>query len=652
MSLSLSLSLSLSCANTEINPLSPSPPPSPSLTPTPASMTPTATTSDMTPSPNHAPIIIATGALAVVVASVLVILIVVLCYFCKKGKHFSPRDAPDIAEQGSYPNPSEHVPSVKAVQYRMVPQKSPSPAEDLISRTVTERTYLTNSQDSSPSHNTPSHHSSNSHCTCSCHEHDHSTLMPPNTLPFARYGYPEATISVHPQHYSHYQQEYCPENDGIPRIRFLPPTPSTPATEPFSVPSPVSPGDIPGNFHHPDNYSQKRPNQLGLRGDTRRGASDYASTPVSGEVAVNIAMYLMHKDCPNKESCPTCHLINRQFTHLLKQYERDHTVKEQPRHDTTKLRRRRSTRTTLPIPHFGRQRSMSTSEVNAEELTMSSNEDSTDAEVTSEHERRVKKEKSRNRDFSPLPLDAIPRELTVSDTELASSPSGHVPTPRRLPSPVKAHKPPTPNPPPLKSEEDSLPSSESLPTDESETSSRQGSDHNHEYSDMVVRSLPPPTRPSYHSVTSGYDTQYSSDADSVFFRPQTHKNRPELYSNPYSDTETVHHKKRSNHHTRPKKHQHNRNVTGSLQNTTYLQPSTGRQRLGSDRQSQSSDSHHSAQSDILGYSSHHRQELTPRPSSSSPYHSRQQRHPPYSGLSGSLTHLISLPNAGSQQTAL
>ena len=295
------------------------------------------------------------------------------------------------------------------------------------------------------------HYSSRSHCS---YNHDHNSigsrshLERPKTR-LARYGYP---IADH--HHRQYSVE--PIYSNVPGLK--PPTPNsgeipgTPNTEPFSVPSPISSG-------------LQRPSHIKI--NAAESTQGYASTPVSEDVAVNIAMYLMHKDCPNRENCPTCQLINRQFQHLLTRYEHAHSkdIKRE------KLRRRRSVRGTpksLHPPKLGRQRSQSTSEVNAEELTMSSNEDSsTDAEVLTEPEG------PRSRTFVPLPLSKIPRDLLASDSELAVTQSGHIPSPRRtLASPANI-KPSTPQ---SLAKGDRPPSSNSLTTRESRDNFKPGSD--------------------------------------------------------------------------------------------------------------------------------------------------------------------------------
>ena len=62
------------------------------------------------------------------------------------------------------------------------------------------------------------------------------------------------------------------------------------------------------NYHHPHHHHHQYS----------------AATPVSGDVADTIAIYLKHKDCPNQENCQTCQLINCQFQHILTRYEHAH----------------------------------------------------------------------------------------------------------------------------------------------------------------------------------------------------------------------------------------------------------------------------------------------------------------------------------------
>ena len=245
------------------------------------------------------------------------------------------------------------------------------------------------------------HYSSRSHCS---YNHDHNSigsrshLERPKTR-LARYGYPDAD-------YYHRQYSVEPIYSNLPGLK--PPTPNS--------------GEIPG-------------------------------TPSTGDVAVNIAMYLMHKDCPNRENCPTCELINRQFQHLLTRYEPAHS-KDIKR----KLHRHRSVRRTpktLSSPKL---------------IKSSIHEDSsTDAEVLTEPEG------PRSRTFVPLPLSKIPQDLLASDSELAVTPSGHMPLPRRmLASLTKIHlKPSTPQSP---AKDDRPPSSDSLTTSESRDIFRPGSE--------------------------------------------------------------------------------------------------------------------------------------------------------------------------------
>ena len=493
------------------------------------------------------------------------------------------------------------------------PQRSVTPSDDpeIGSLNQTEITGLPSSQDSSPSHYSSrasrcSHHS---HHTYNSYLGSH--LEPPKTLPLARYGYPDVGHSQYP--YNHHEHSSI---DGAPRLKVIPPTPgtpNTPGTEPFSVPSPSSP-------------NQSRPQNLNFNSASTPG---YGSTPVSNEVAVSIAMYLMHKDCPNKANCPTCNLIDNQFNHLMKRYEHSHSKSENRR--DSRLKRRRSMKGTpksLHPPTLGRQRSMSSSHVNADELTLSSNEDSsTDPEPVTEPKEPAR---YRERDFAPLSLSAIPRDLTVyaSDSELATSPSGHVPSPRRqLCSPTKIHLKPSPAlPPPI---ETRLHSSDSLPTDKSE---QQGSD-----SYDVQGTLALPSQRHSFSGTTGYETVDSSDTESLFL-----PNKPlEVRSSTYAET---HHRRRhpDRHH---QIHIRRSPATRSLQNAPHqggLNPS----QLGSDYHSNDSfNSFHSAKSAMVHHSYHYDRHDYQRPSSSSPHRSSRR-------AALDLGPFITLPHATSQETYL
>ena len=607
------------------------------------------TDSSVTPSASASPsdptvlIVASVGGFSItLLLIVLLVLTTIMCYvhIHKRGKHKidaeegrhesvtlnqEMRSLPESGSRGNYtllPNCS--------------PQRSISPSDqgDGHSYNPTEFTQVPSSQESTPSHRSHSsinhsHNSSGSRCTCNCHERNSygsaGHLEPPKTLQLARYGYPDADVNSYPHH--HYRQ-YSEEQYGyVPGLKVIPPTPNsgenTPGTEPFSVPSPVSPG-------------LQRPSHIKFNAQsTQESAQAYASTPVSGEVAVNIAMYLMHKDCPDQENCPTCQLINRQFQHLLTRYEHAHSkdIKRE------KLRRRRSVRGTpksLHPPKLGRQRSQSTSEVNAEELTMSSNEDSsTDAEVLTEPEG------PRSRTFVPLPLSKIPRDLLASDSELAVTPSGHIPSPRRtLASPTKIHlKSSTPQSP---AKDDRPPSSDSLTTSESSGNSRPGS----EGYDLPLTALPLPiTRGSSYSAASGYETMTSSDNDSVMFLPNKHHPRSNI---PLSDTEVMMHRRRQpqpNRHTRNKKPNHS--ATRSTHSEFLSGNHSPRSRLETGYGSQSNESFNSAKSDMVPYSHHtHYREDIPRPSSSSPCRSRPRD-------SAHAVHLnLTLPRTTSQQTDL
>ena len=603
----------------------------PSVTSTPETTSTPAvpTTSDLLPYIGPA------AALCAVILIVLIILIVllVLVYSRKTKQSSNPPERPSNREMQTFHDSQYGI-------YKSIPQHSPqrsvTPSDDpeLGSLNPTEITGLPSSQDSSPSHYSSrasrcsrSNHSHHSQCTCTCHNsYLGSHLEPPKTLPLARYGYPDVGHSQYP--YNHHEHSSI---DGAPRLKVIPPTPgtpNTPGTEPFSVPSPSSP-------------NQSRPQNLNFNSASTPG---YGSTPVSNEVAVSIAMYLMHKDCPNKANCPTCNLIDNQFNHLMKRYEHSHSKSENRR--DSRLKRRRSMKGTpksLHPPTLGRQRSMSSSHVNADELTLSSNDSSTDPEPVTEPKEPAR---YRERDFAPLSLSAIPRDLTVyaSDSELATSPSGHVPSPRRqLCSPTKIHLKPSPAlPPPI---ETRLHSSDSLPTDESETSSRQGSDsYDVQVSDSydVQGTLPLPSQRRSFSGTSGYETVTSSDTESLFL---PNKQYP-LEVRSSTDTET-HHKRRhpDRHH-----HSHSRRspATRSLQNAPRqggLNPS----QLGSDYHSNDSfNSFHSAKSAMVHHSYHYDRHDNQRPSSSSPCRSSRRADHGYGGS----TSFITLPHASSQQTDL
>ena len=317
--------------------------------------------------------------------------------------------------------------------------------------------------DTDSSHSMHSHSMSNSdHNSCGS-----GGYLKPSPLP--RYGYPVADDYHYPHQYHHCQYSEK-QNSYVPELKIIPPTPNsgetpgTLGTEPFSVPFP--------GLQHPSH--------------TRLGAAESTQgSPVSREVAVNIAMYLIHKDCPDQENCPTCQLINQQFQRLFTRYE--HTKNKDIKQE--KLHRRYSVRDTprsLYPPKLGRQRSQSTAEMNAEELTISSNADlSTNAEVLTEPEG------PRSRTFIPLPLSKISRDLLASDSELAVTPSGHIPSPRRtLASPTKIHlKPSTPQ---SSVKDDRPPSSDSLTTSESRNNSRPS----FEGYNLPLTALPP-----LHSVT-------------------------------------------------------------------------------------------------------------------------------------------------------
>ena len=108
----------------------------------------------------------------------------------------------DLPEQASYQIPSPILLPTKGAQLRVVPWKNPSPAENLISHTATERTLLISSKDSSSSRNTPCHQFNS-------HEHDQTSyghIIPSSNYPPTHYGYPETTISFNPQDYQRYQQ--------------------------------------------------------------------------------------------------------------------------------------------------------------------------------------------------------------------------------------------------------------------------------------------------------------------------------------------------------------------------------------------------------------------------------------------------------------
>ena len=133
-----------------------------------------------------------------------------------------------------------------------------------------------------------------------------------------------------------------------------------------------------------------------------RPRQEYTSEPVSEEVAVNVAMYLTHNE----------------------QARSNDVKREELRHHHRSVI---GTPKILYPSTLERQHPKSTSEVNAKELTKSSNEDSsTDAEVLTEPEEP--------RSRTDLPLGKIPQDLLASDSKLAVTPPGpsHGPSPKRM----------------------------------------------------------------------------------------------------------------------------------------------------------------------------------------------------------------------------
>ena len=206
-----------------------------------------------------------------------------------------------------------------------------------------------------------------------------------------------------------------------------------------------------------------------------------------------------------------------------------------------RLQRRHSMKSTSkslhPPPTLGRQRSQSISHVNEDELTLSSNEDSsTDAKVPEGLGR------CRKRDFSPLPLGSLSRDpmAYVSDSELAKSPSGHVPSPRRLlSSPTKIHLKPIPPP--------------------KEASSDSKSDNHIDNS-------------------SGYDTVASSSDTEGLFLPIAHNKQ--LSSEVHSITHfEMHHRRKhadyDHHHSHSKKTSHGATKSSSSSSCQTREPGYG-----------------------------------------------------------------------------
>lgn len=531
---------------------------------------------------------------------------------------YMPKSSPNLISYHGYHGVGQNSPS---------PSPSPGP-EDFISQTGTDYTRINYSEESTPSHRSHQSHTERRSNSPSNRNTSHYTNAPgsysntdttsrrshPSTLNFPRYGYPDADISH-------------------PRIGIIPPTPNsppeTPAT-PETLPFAPSPGTPINKFSKLQHSSPQRPHELKIKTEGSDGLP--STTPISDEVALSIATFLMHKNCADRESCQTCYLIETRFQHLMQKYETSrikHFRREQKVHREQKVRKRpiRYNPRTLQPPQFGRQRSMSTSEINPAELTMSSNEESTDEGVVTEPETRVK-----SRDFSPLPINAIPRELTASDSHLASTPSGQIPSPRRIFSSTKSPRCIL-GAPMLQSRKDSLQSNDSLQTDESETSSRHGSDTN--IGSLVTSSLQKPLRKATYSTTSGYETNMS-DTESLF-RPNIHKYGP-------LDKEMQYRRKRQNGHPPPRvKRQQN-----------AINFSNGRAQEQSSQYSQNlSVSNMSVRSDVV--KSTYSQECVPRPSSSSPYHSKymHRNDHQFHDQSSVKTHLaISLPKMDSKQTDL
>ena len=157
-----------------------------------------------------------------------------------------------------------------------------------------------------------------------------------------------------------------------------------------SLPSMRLPPHISSDPHY-SSHNKLRPKQ------------EYSSEPVSEEVAVNVAMYLTHNEQARSKD------VKREELH---------------HHHRSVI----GTPKILYPSTLERQHPKSTSEVNAKELTKSSNEDSsTDAEVLTEPEGP----RSRTVTCIPLPLSKIPQDLLASDSKLAVTPPGYIPSPKR-----------------------------------------------------------------------------------------------------------------------------------------------------------------------------------------------------------------------------
>ena len=407
----------------------------------------------------------------------------------------------------------------------------------------------------------PIHHSQNgswgyrmeqSSISNGSHRYLNVQQMPSRNLP--RYGYPadDSFTIPYPAHPPSLNLSISPPHH-IPGINVQAPTPVTPAnTEPF-IPStantpefidsqfnPLAQTVRPGILHIPSSAS-----------NTQNQPTPGTSTPISSEVALNIALYLMHKDCQVKDTCPTCRMIDNRFTKLLNRYETKEINKLASSSAVkSKLRQKhrpaRSPRTAYALrPHLARQRSMSTSHVNDDELTLSSTETEDDGMQTDMDKRRRTKEATfPTRNLALLSLRDLPNDIVASDSELASTPSGRSCSPRKATSPTKttrqAHQLPVPS--------DSLSSNEdSQATDGSDTSSHKHNSHPDLHSQLPVAMtyLPNPVTKQHHNSTfhkhqsmvstSGYSSQ--SDNESAVFRPvpSSRQGSRACYSDEYVD---------------------------------------------------------------------------------------------------------------------
>ena len=372
-----------------------------------------------------------TVVLVLLILCAIISMIVVL----KKGrasnkKEYLPPISSSIAENGGSPQQNVHC-------FYLSPRHSNNIDGSQVS---TIDTYI---GDQSPNHASSMHssRSSHSHSSNSCPSTQHLRL----SKPLPRYGIPDHQYQSQPQPNPAFSLPV-----SLPGINVITPTPtmenqpslgeytddfSPTETEPFeSLPHTPS-TDVTASLPN-------RPRDLHIPANS---VESPGTTPLSDQTMIGVLLYLQHTNCDKKDTCQTCKLIERHFTRIAKKYGDGaltgmvKNLNTPGAENTLKYLRKREKKAKNvrsphrpqqpPLPHpFKRQRSMSASHLDDEELTFSSTETEDDSSLSTrrfkgKHRMAVTDDEREIVEYPPrLHLRQIKEEVSLSQNDLPRTP--------------------------------------------------------------------------------------------------------------------------------------------------------------------------------------------------------------------------------------